>query len=238
MSFAWPPRCPAARGRSRPGGGGTATRRRRSAIPTPARCTGPRGRDGRRRGGRPAPRRQPPATACPMPRLAPIWLAIMHDCCQEATHGRPFQMGKHPAPQGASGRRPVQAFLQVLQGDHRRCQDGRPGPRQEPAPASGDQGGQGAIRCPRTISTARSRSRQGGDARDLRGNPLRGLRPGRRGGDRRGDDRQPQPHRQQRALDLYQAWRQPRRDRLSVGFMFERKGAGQLSLPRRATPTP
>jgi YebC/PmpR family DNA-binding regulatory protein len=34
-------------------------------------------------------------------------------------------------------------FLQALQGDHRRRQDGRPRPRQEPAPAAGGEGGQG-----------------------------------------------------------------------------------------------
>ena len=54
----------------------------------------------------------------------------------------------------------------------------------------------------------------GGEARELRGDPLRGLRPRRRRHHRRGADRQPQPHRLQRALDLRQARRQPRRDRL------------------------
>ena len=49
--------------------------------------------------------------------------------------------------------------------------------------------------------------------RELRGNPLRGLRAGRRRRDRRGADRQPQPHRRRRARDLHQERRQPRRDR-------------------------
>ena len=40
---------------------------------------------------------------------------------------------------------------------------------------------------------------------------LRGLRPERRGGDRRGADRQPQPHGRGRARRLRQARRQPRR---------------------------
>ena len=49
--------------------------------------------------------------------------------------------------------------------------------------------------------------------RDVRDDRLRGLRPRRRRGDRRGADRQPQPHRGRRAPHLREARRQPRRGR-------------------------
>ena len=67
-----------------------------------------------------------------------------------ATHGRPFEMGEHPAPQGAPGRGALQALLQARQGDHRRRQDGRPRSREEPAPAPRGQGGQVGARSRRT----------------------------------------------------------------------------------------
>ena len=60
----------------------------------------------------------------------------------------------------------------------------------------------------RSIDKARD-----GRRRELRGNPLRGLRPRRRRADRRGADRQPQPHRDQRPHRLLQERRQPGRDR-------------------------
>ena len=63
----------------------------------------------------------------------------------------------------------------------------------------------------RAIKKAAGRRR-----RELRRDPLRGLRPGRRRGDRRGADRQPQPHRLRRALHLHQERRQSRRDRRGV----------------------
>jgi hypothetical protein len=40
-------------------------------------------------------------------------------------HGRPFQMGQYPAPQGPPGRQARQGFHQAHQGNHRRRQDGR-----------------------------------------------------------------------------------------------------------------
>ena len=51
--------------------------------------------------------------------------------------------------------------------------------------------------------------------RELRRGTLRGLRPGRSRGDRRGADQQPQSHRRRGALDLRQARRQSRRDQLA-----------------------
>ena len=60
----------------------------------------------------------------------------------------------------------------------------------------------------RAIKKAHGRRR-----RELRGDPLRRLWPGRRRRDRRGADRQPQPHRRRGARDLHQERRQPRRDR-------------------------
>ena len=57
---------------------------------------------------------------------------------------------------------------------------------------------------------------QGGDARELRRDPLRGLWSGRRGGHRRGADRQPQPHRRRGARGVHQERRQSRRDRRGV----------------------
>ena len=58
--------------------------------------------------------------------------------------------------------------------------------------------------------------------RQLRRDPLRGLRPRRRRADRRGDDRQPQPHRLRYPLLLHQERRQPRRDRR--GLLHVRPG--------------
>ena len=52
------------------------------------------------------------------------------------------------------------------------------------------------------------------DADALRGRPLRGLRPRRRGDPRRGAHRQPQPHGLRGAPRLHEARRQPRRARL------------------------
>ena len=52
--------------------------------------------------------------------------------------------------------------------------------------------------------------------RELRADSLRGLRPGRRRGHRRGADRQPQSHRGRGARDLHQERRQSRRDRRGV----------------------
>ena len=59
-----------------------------------------------------------------------------------------------------------------------------------------------------------------GRRRELRGNPLRGVRPRRRLADRRGADRQPQPHRHQRAhRDLARtAAISARRDRSAMRF--------------------
>ena len=52
------------------------------------------------------------------------------------------------------------------------------------------------------------------DGGELRGDPLRGLRARRGQPRRRGADRQPQPHRHQRAHRLLEEWRQSRRLRL------------------------
>ena len=75
----------------------------------------------------------------------------------EQRHGRPFQMGQHPASKGAAGRRPVEAVLEAFQGDHGRRADGRPRSGQEPAAAAGGEGGARPTRCRRTTSTGRSR---------------------------------------------------------------------------------
>ena len=145
---------------------------------------------------------------------APAYKAREHDItATERPHGRPFEMGQHPASQGAAGRRPLEAVLEAVEGDHRRRQDGRPRSGQEPAAAPGGQGGQGQL-------DAQGQHRPGDQEgagrrrRELRGDPLRGLRPERGRDHRRGDDRQPQPHRLEHPLDLRQARRQPRRDRL------------------------
>ncbi len=63
----------------------------------------------------------------------------------------------------------------------------------------------------------------GGDARELRRNPLRGLRPGRRRRHRRGADRQPQPHGVGRPLHFHQARRQSRRDRRGLLHVRSRR---------------
>ena len=56
----------------------------------------------------------------------------------------------------------------------------------------------------------------GGDAENYDEIRYEGYGPGRRRGDRRGADRQPQPHRRRRARHLHQERRQPRRDRRGV----------------------
>ena len=71
----------------------------------------------------------------------------------------------------------------------------------------------------RAIERASASSRRGG----LRDRRLRGLRPGRRGVRGRGADRQPQPHRRQRAVVLQQGRRLARQTG-SVAFLFDRKG--------------
>ena len=72
--------------------------------------------------------------------------------------------------------------------------------------------------------------------RELRGNPLRGLRPRRRRDHRRGADRQPQPHRDQRPHRLLQERRQPRRERLGQPRV-RAHGPDRISGAARATPT-
>ena len=52
---------------------------------------------------------------------------------------------------------------------------------------------------------------EGGEADAIEARPLRGLRPGRRGGAGRGADREPQPHGRRRAPRVLQERRQPRR---------------------------
>ena len=73
--------------------------------------------------------------------------------------------------------------------------------------------------------------------RELRRDPLRGLRPGRRRRHRRGADRQPQPHRRRGALDLHQERRQPRRDRRGVVHVRPCR-RGRVRRQGRRAPTP
>ena len=68
--------------------------------------------------------------------------------------------------------------------------------------------------------------------RELRGDPLRGLRPWRRRDHRRGADRQSQPHRDQRAHRLLEEWRQPRRERQRQP-RIRAPGADRISGERR-----
>ena len=72
--------------------------------------------------------------------------------------------------------------------------------------------------------------------RELRRDPLRGLWSGRRRGDRRSADRQPQPHRLQRALDLRQERRRARRHQLGRLHVRPRR-RDRLPGRRWATPT-
>ena len=85
--------------------------------------------------------------------------------------------------------------------------------------------------CRRTTSSARSR-RAPARTRTRRASRrrLRGLRPRGRGGDRRGADRQPQPHRLRGAPPLREARRQPRRlrrGRVAVRAARPRARAGR-----------
>ena len=90
-------------------------------------------------------------------------------------------------------------------------QGGPARPGVQPAPARGDPGGQGRQHAQGQYRPG-DQARPGRRRRELRRGPLRGLRPRRRRGDRRGADRQPQPHRELRALQLRQAWRRAGRD--------------------------
>ena len=113
---------------------------------------------------------------------------------------------------------------------------GLPDPGDEPAPAGGDHRG---ARREHAEGQYRTRDQEGAGRRrrELRRDPLRGLRAGRRRGDRRGADRQPQPHRRRRALLLHQERRQPGRDRRGVVHVRPRR-RGRVRRRRWRAPTP
>ena len=83
----------------------------------------------------------------------------------------------------------------------------------------------------RSIDKASGRRR-----RELRGDPLRGLRPGRRRDHRRGADRQPQPHRDQHAHRFLEERRQSRRERQRQPRLRAAR-ADRISGAARAMPT-
>ena len=70
------------------------------------------------------------------------------------------------------------------------------------------------------------------EARELRGNPLRGLWSGRRRHHRRDTDRQPQPHRRQCPRRSFPRWAVRSGKSNSVAFMFDR--VGEIDYPAKA----
>ena len=112
-------------------------------------------------------------------------------------HGRPFQIQEHHAPQGRAGQKALGDVLQAQPRNHRRGEDGPARSGHERAAARRGPRRQGAVDAQGQYP-ALDRQGLGRRRRELRGDPLRGLRPRRRRADRRGADRQPQPHRHQR----------------------------------------
>ena len=78
---------------------------------------------------------------------------------------------------------------------------------------------------------------QGGDTENYDEIRYEGYGAGRRRGDRRGADRQPQPHRRRGARDLHQERRQSGRDRRGVVHV-RRMSAWSNTTPRSRAPTP
>ena len=74
---------------------------------------------------------------------------------------------------------------------------------------------------------------EGADAEALRGGPLRGLRPGRRGAARRGDHRQPQPHRRGHPPPVHQG-RGNLGEPGSVAYLFDKRGVIVVDAARYA----
>ena len=69
--------------------------------------------------------------------------------------------------------------------------------------------------------------------RELRRDPLRGLRPGRRRGHRRGPDRQPQPHRRRGAREPSPSSGGNLAETGAVSFMFDHVGVVEYDARRR-----
>ena len=126
--------------------------------------------------------------------------------------GRPFTVQEHHAPQGAAGCGEVEIVRQAGPRNHRLGQARHARSGHESAAARGDH-----RRARREHDQGHHRARHqeglGRRRRELRGNPLRRLWAGRRRGDRRSADRQPQPHRGRSARHLHQERRQFGRDR-------------------------
>ena len=126
-------------------------------------------------------------------------------------HGRSFTVQEHHAPQGAAGPGPGPAVHAAPREVQVASKAGCPIGELSTAAAGGHPGGQGRQHAQGQYRPG-DQARAGRRCRELRRGALRGLRPGRRGGDRRGADRQPQPHRELGPLQLRQAWRCPGRD--------------------------
>ena len=111
-------------------------------------------------------------------------------------HGWSFAVQEHHAPQGPPGRQAGRVFTRLMReiqvAARAACRT-----RRQPAPALGPAGGARRQRA-QGQHRARDQARLGRRGRELRGGALRGLWPGRRRRDRRGADRQPQPHREPR----------------------------------------
>jgi hypothetical protein len=105
-------------------------------------------------------------------------------------------------------------------------------PAGNPTPGRRDRQGPSACRCPPTTSTAAVKRGSGelGDAAVVRGDHVRGVRPGRRGRPGRVPDRQPQP-RCRRGPDRDHPQRRQPADPGSVSYLFGRKGVVVIPRP-------
>jgi transcriptional/translational regulatory protein YebC/TACO1 len=68
----------------------------------------------------------------------------------EASHGRPFQMGEYPAPQGAAGRRAAKLFSKLAKEITVAAKMGDPDPDKNPRLRLAVKEAKSQARCPRT----------------------------------------------------------------------------------------
>ena len=125
---------------------------------------------------------------------------------------------------GAAGRGAVEAVLQARARNHRRRQARHARPDDELAPAPARSQNARAENMPKDNIERAIKKALGRRRRELRRDPLRGLRPGRRRRHRRGADRQPQPHRLATSARYFTKSGGALGETGSVSFMFDRVG--------------
>ncbi len=150
------------------------------------------------------------------------------------SHVRPQQVVSDQAAEGRQRREARRALHEADPRDHHGRSPGRGRHRCELPAADGRRQGPRQLDA-RRQHQARDRAslRRGSRRRAVRGDHLRGDRPGERGGDRRGDDGQPQSDRVGGAQHLHA----PRRDALDGGLAVRsarrHQHPAQRTRPRR-----